>query len=156
MDLKLFLTTFAAIFVAELGDKTQLAALSLASSSNSRWTIFFASSLALIATSAIAVLAVVMVVRRAGEYAFVRPGREMLWTAVSDSAKYKAKNFVDTVVYRGGDAVSAWLKAGIDMLATQPALAMLLGAGLALGWAANGQLLARAHRRIEADPVATP
>lgn len=96
-----------------------------------------------------AVLAVVMVVRRAGEYAFVRPGREMLWTAVSDSAKYKAKNFCDTVVYRGADAVSGWVKAGVDMLAAQPAIAMLLGAGIALAWAVNGHLLARAHDRIE-------
>ena len=95
-----------------------------------------------------AVFVVVMVVRRAGEYAFVRPGREMLWTAVGDSAKYKAKNFVDTVVYRGADAVSAWTKAGIDLLASQPAIAMLIGSGLALLWAANGGALARAHRRI--------
>ncbi len=58
-----------------------------------------------------------MVVRRAGEYAFVRPGREMLYTVVAPEAKYKAKNFNDTVVYRGGDAVSAWVKAGIDAIA---------------------------------------
>src|SRR5690606_7655765 len=52
-----------------------------------------------------AVLAVVMVARRAGEYAFVRPGREMLYTVVPVESKYKAKNVIDTVVYRGGDAV---------------------------------------------------
>ena len=56
-----------------------------------------------------AVFVVVMVVRRAGEYAFVRPGREMLYTVVPAEAKYKAKNFIDTVVYRGGDAISAWV-----------------------------------------------
>ena len=44
-----------------------------------------------------AVLAVVMVVRRVGEYAFVRPGREMLFTVVPIEAKYKAKNFIDSV-----------------------------------------------------------
>lgn len=95
-----------------------------------------------------AVLAIVMVVRRAGEYAFVRPGREMLWTAVAPQAKYKAKNFVDTVVYRGADAVSAWVKAGVDMLAQQPAIAALLGAIIALAWAFNGVALARMHRRL--------
>jgi AAA family ATP:ADP antiporter len=100
-----------------------------------------------------AVFVVVMVIRRAGEYAFVRPGREMLWTAVSDSAKYKAKNFVDTVVYRGADAVSSWVKAGVDMLASQPAIAMLIGAGIALVWAANGRALARAHRTIAEKPA---
>jgi len=95
-----------------------------------------------------AVLAVVMIVRRAGEYAFVRPGREMLWTATTPEAKYKAKNFVDSVVYRGADAVSAWVKAGVDMLAQQPAIAALLGAALALVWAYNGAALARAHKRM--------
>jgi ATP/ADP translocase len=39
------------------------------------------------------VLAVVIVLRRSGEYAFVRPGREMLWTPMSKETKYKAKNF---------------------------------------------------------------
>lgn len=95
-----------------------------------------------------AVLAIVMVTRRAGEYAFVRPGREMLWTAVAPQAKYKAKNFVDTVVYRGADAVSAWVKAGVDLLAQQPAIAAVLGAAIALLWAFNGAVLARMHRRM--------
>ena len=94
-----------------------------------------------------AVLAVVMVVRRAGEYAFARPGREMLYTTVGDEAKYKAKNFNDTVVYRGADAVSAWVKTGIDMVAQQPAVAMVIGAGIALAWGVNGAALARAYRR---------
>lgn len=101
-----------------------------------------------------AVLAVVMVVRRAGEYAFVRPGREMLYSVVAPAAKYKAKNFNDTVVYRGADAVSGWVKAGIDAIAQQPTLAMLVGAALALGWAATGGALARAHGRAGAPESA--
>lgn len=57
MDWKLFASTFTAIFIAELGDKTQLAALSLSAGSASKWTVFFASAAALVATSAIAVAA---------------------------------------------------------------------------------------------------
>ncbi|MBB1089526.1 MFS transporter [Lysobacter sp. SG-8] len=96
-----------------------------------------------------AVLAIVMIVRRAGEYGFVRPGREMLYTVVSPEAKYKGKNFIDTVVYRGGDAVSAWSKTLVDMLASQPAIAALVGAALALVWAITGGTLARAQQRME-------
>lgn len=56
MDWKLFSSTFVAIFVAEMGDKTQLATLSLSAGGSSRWTVFCGSALALVATSAIAVL----------------------------------------------------------------------------------------------------
>jgi AAA family ATP:ADP antiporter len=96
-----------------------------------------------------AVLAVVMIVRRAGEYGLVRPGREMLFTVVPAEAKYKAKNFIDTVVYRGADAVSGWLKTAIDLIAQQPAIAAIVGAGIALTWAANGAWLARTQHRLD-------
>lgn len=56
MDWKLVASTFAAVFLAELGDKTQLATLSFASSGTSRWPVFLGSASALVASSAIAVL----------------------------------------------------------------------------------------------------
>lgn len=56
MDWKMVGTTFLAVFVAELGDKTQLATLSFASSGQSRLSVFVGSALALVATSAIAVM----------------------------------------------------------------------------------------------------
>ena len=57
MDWKLLVSAFVSVFVAELGDKTQLATLSLAAGEQSKLSVFIGSSLALIATSAIAVLA---------------------------------------------------------------------------------------------------
>ena len=58
MDWKIFLTVFGTVFIAELGDKTQLATVLFASDQDvNRWLVFIASSLALIATSAIGVLA---------------------------------------------------------------------------------------------------
>ena len=85
MDWKLFASTFTAIFLAEMGDKTQLATLSLAAGS-SRWVVFAASASALVATSAVAVLAGEAVarsvpllwVKRAAGLAFLAMGAWML------------------------------------------------------------------------------
>jgi len=54
---RLFASTFGLIFLAELGDKTQLATLALSASSDSRWIVFLAAASALVVTSAIGVLA---------------------------------------------------------------------------------------------------
>ena len=57
MDLKIFLTTFGMIFLAELGDKTQLATFCLsADCGTAKWTVFFGSAGALVLSSLIAVL----------------------------------------------------------------------------------------------------
>ncbi|MDZ5111025.1 NTP/NDP exchange transporter [Pseudomonas putida] len=96
-----------------------------------------------------AVFVVVMVVRRAGEYALVRPGREMLFTVLPAEDKYKAKNFIDTVVYRGGDALSGWLKRVLDVMGEHPQLAMLIGTLIALGWAMTGAWLGRRQARLD-------
>jgi putative Ca2+/H+ antiporter (TMEM165/GDT1 family) len=58
MELKLFATVFGVVFVAELGDKTQLATLLFATKSSTHlFTVFLAASLALILASGIAVAA---------------------------------------------------------------------------------------------------
>jgi len=58
MDWKIFITIFVAVFIAELGDKTQLATMLFASDREvSKYTVFFAASAALVVTSALGVLA---------------------------------------------------------------------------------------------------
>ena len=91
------------------------------------------------------VLAVVIVLRRSGEYAFVRPGREMLWTPMSKETKYKAKNFVDVPVYRGADAAVAQLQRAIEGAGFGVQTAALLGALAATLWAVNGWWLGRRY-----------
>ncbi len=89
MDLKLMATTFVTVFLAELGDKTQLATLTFAAESKSRWMVFFGAAAALVTTSAIAVLAgeavskvvPVLWLKRAAGAAFLAIGLWTLWGA---------------------------------------------------------------------------
>ncbi|MGO4281435.1 ATP:ADP antiporter, AAA family [Cupriavidus sp. OV038] len=101
--------------------------------------------LALAVWPTFAVLAGAMIVRRVGEYALLRPGREMLFTVVDPETKYKAKNVIDTAVYRAGDAVSAWVRTAIDAISGHPASVALAGAVLAIAWAWLGWWLGRRH-----------
>lgn len=86
------------------------------------------------------------VMRRVGEYALSKPAREVLFTVLSREEKYKAKNFIDTVISRGGDASTGWLVSGIKALgaaATHIAGALV---PLMLGWLWLSRWLAQRHQ----------
>jgi ATP:ADP antiporter, AAA family len=55
------------------------------------------------------ILGGIQIIRRVAEYAVAKPTREMLFTVVDQESRYKAKNVIDTVVYRFGDFSSAWV-----------------------------------------------
>ena len=61
-------------------------------------------------------LAAFVVLRRAGNFALTNPGMEVLFTVVPREDKYKAKSFIETFVYRGGDQIGAWTFAGLTAL----------------------------------------
>ncbi|WP_201017588.1 NTP/NDP exchange transporter [Pseudomonas cichorii] len=93
-----------------------------------------------------ATVALAQGLRRAIEFAVVRPAREVLWTVVTREEKYKAKNVIETLVYRGGDAASGWLSVGLTALgAGFGALAIVIVpvAGL---WGVLCLWLSRRHR----------
>ncbi|WP_293778686.1 MFS transporter [uncultured Oxalicibacterium sp.] len=105
-----------------------------------------ASALAFMAVAlspTIWVLAAAQALRRAFDYAIARPAREVLFTVVAREAKYKAKNAIETVVYRGGDALSGWISAGLGMVGVGFAGLALLAVPLAGLWAALSVWLAR-------------
>ena len=106
-----------------------------------------AGFLALGLSPVLAVLVLVQVLRRAGNYAITRPAREMLYVVLGREEKYKAKNFIDTVVYRGGDALSAWAYAGLSALGLGLSAIALLAVPLALLWAGIAYRLGQAQTR---------
>jgi AAA family ATP:ADP antiporter len=96
------------------------------------------------------VLLVIQTLRRAGNYAVTRPAREMLFTVVSVEDKYKSKNFIDTVVYRGGDAVSGWAFAALQSIGFGLGAIPFLAAPLAILWAVLGYALGKRKDTITA------
>jgi AAA family ATP:ADP antiporter len=97
----------------------------------------------------IAVLVAYQVVRRAGNFAFARPTREVLFTVVPREDKYKAKSFIDTVIYRLGDQVGAWSYAGLGLLGlAMPGIA-LVAVPLSLIWLINALWLGQKQNSLE-------
>ena len=94
-----------------------------------------------------AVLAAVQVVRRGLHYAVDKPAREMLYIPLGPEEKYKSKPFIDTFIYRGGDAIGVWLPTLTAMLAVPIGL---LGVTAGAAWIWTGARLA-GHREGMGD-----
>jgi AAA family ATP:ADP antiporter len=104
---------------------------------------------ALALTPTIAVLVVYQVIRRAGNFAFARPTREVLYTVVPREDKFKAKSFIDTAVYRLGDQVGAWSYAGLGMLGLGLTGISMVAVPLSLAWLVNALWLGRKQKTLE-------
>jgi AAA family ATP:ADP antiporter len=89
------------------------------------------------------IMAAAMVLRRWGEYAMIRPGREMLFSKVDRESKYKAKNVCDVAVYRIADAGFAQIKKLLDGIGMGGMGQALTAAAVAALWAFNGWWLGR-------------
>lgn len=110
--------------------------------------------LALAATGTFMALAIVFCARRIGEYAFVRPAREMLFSVVSNQDRYRVKSVIDVPVYRGGDALSSQVQTGLDSAGMSPAQVAVVGAGVAAAWMINAWWLGTRFKKREADETA--
>jgi AAA family ATP:ADP antiporter len=89
-----------------------------------------------------ATLAIFTVLRRATNFSLTNPAMEVLFTVVPREDKYKAKNFIETFVYRGGDQIGSWTYAGLTAIglglagvafAAVPVSLLMLALGLWLG-----------------------
>lgn len=98
---------------------------------------------------AFAPLVVVMSIRRVGEYALVKPGREMLFVPLGSDEKYKVKSFIDTVIYRGGDAISSQ----VESLLANVSIALVLGVGafISFVWSALGVFLGKRYENMKGN-----
>ncbi|MDX2225359.1 MAG: Npt1/Npt2 family nucleotide transporter [Rhodospirillaceae bacterium] len=96
------------------------------------------------------VLLGVQVMRRISEYAVSRPGREMLFTVVDQQSRYKAKNVIDTVVYRFGDVSAAWVTAGLTAAGLATSGVAIFGVLVAAVWGFIALRLGRSYETVNA------
>jgi AAA family ATP:ADP antiporter len=91
--------------------------------------------------------------RRVSQYAIARPCREICFTVVDQESRYKAKNFIDTVVYRFGDLASAWMQKGMELAGF--GMIGTLGLGIVASgiWAVNSLSLGRQYERRRAQTI---
>jgi AAA family ATP:ADP antiporter len=97
----------------------------------------------------VGVFMAMQVARRVSNFALARPTREVLFTASAREDRYKAKSFIDTVVYRGGDQVASWSYAGLMGLGVTLSQVAIIAVPLSLIWLGLSLALAHAHRRRE-------
>jgi AAA family ATP:ADP antiporter len=99
----------------------------------------------------IAIVVGFTVLRRAGNFAFARPTREVLFTVISREDKYKAKNLIDTVVYRLGDQVGAWSSSLITMAGLGAGAVAWAAVPLSVIWVGNAWWLGRRQEALATD-----
>ncbi len=95
------------------------------------------------------VIVVCTVMRRSMEYGISKPSREILFTGVSREDRYKTKSVIDTVVSRGGDAVSNWVHAGVRSLGFLTGGMALMAIPFALLMMGLGMYLGRTQQQRE-------
>ena len=112
--------------------------------------VTFVGFLLLSISPTIGVFVIFQTIRRASEYGMFVPSRENLFSVVSREQKYKSKNFIDTVVFRGGDVANGWfynlLNAGIGLSIS--AIAMV-GVPIAALWGMLAWRLGKTHAENE-------
>jgi AAA family ATP:ADP antiporter len=94
----------------------------------------------------LAIVAAAMVAERVVSFSLANPGIKVMYTLTLPDEKYKVQNFIDTVVYRGGDAASGWLFSAIGGGAGFAAMATpLVALSLAAVWLFTALGLGRVH-----------
>jgi AAA family ATP:ADP antiporter len=91
-------------------------------------------------------VAVVQVATRSGEFSLSKPARETLYTRVDRETRYKAKAFIDTAIYRGGDVTYVWLHKWLATFGTRMVFAA--GIAIAIGMSISAWQVIRAQRRL--------
>ena len=118
--------------------------------------VFALGFLALALSPALVVVIAFQAIQRTANFAVSNPAREVLFTVVERAEKYKAKNVIDIVVFRGADALNGWLFATLRGAGLELTTISFATVPLAVAWAVLALALGHAQehraRRSEGLP----
>ena len=117
--------------------------------------VFALGFVALWATPMLWVVIAFQAVQRAANFALANPARETLFTVVERAEKYKAKNVIDNVVFRGSDALFGWLFSALRGIGLELGSISLATVPVAAGWLLLSLALGRAQERKAAGGETT-
>jgi ATP:ADP antiporter, AAA family len=108
---------------------------------------------ALAAVPTLAVVVVLQVVQRWMNYAVANPARQVFFTVLGREEKYKAKNLIDVVIYRGSDALYGWVFDSLQALGLKLGAIALCMVPVAAGWLVLSAFLGRSQERQESQAM---
>jgi AAA family ATP:ADP antiporter len=118
--------------------------------------IMVAACLALIASPTLFMVQAARGLQRITQYGVARPSREVLFTVIDQQSKYKAKNVIDTVVYRFGDLTAAWMQAGMRAMGLALAGVVTFAVFFSAAWAFVAWALGRRYEVLSGARAAEP
>jgi AAA family ATP:ADP antiporter len=117
--------------------------------------IMIVAFLGLALSPTVLVIQALQVVRQVSQYAIARPTREMCFTVVPQEERYRTKNVIDTVVYRLGDLVSAWVQAGLGVLGAGIYGSSVAGIAFSAVWGGAALMLGKRYEELRAQQTAS-
>ena len=112
--------------------------------------IILAAGFTLLGSSlGLVLFAAIQVAQRALNYGLLGPVKEMLFTVVDRETKYKSKNFIDTVVYRGSDVTASWIFKGMMMAGLSISQVAWVYLPIMLVWAIGAWQLGKAYLQLK-------
>ena len=112
--------------------------------------IILAAGFTLLGSSlGLVLFAAIQVAQRALNYGLLGPVKEMLFTVVDRETKYKSKNFIDTVVYRGSDVTASWIFKGMMMAGLSIAQAAWVYLPIMVVWGIGAWHLGKAYTQLK-------
>ncbi|HWT16920.1 MAG TPA: MFS transporter [Patescibacteria group bacterium] len=117
--------------------------------------LFTLGYLALGVAPVIGVVIAFQSLRRMGNFALTQPARENLYFPLPRESRYKAKNLIDTFMFRAGDQIGAWTHTGLGLLGLTASGISFVAAPISALWLVLAIWLGRAHRRLVAAQAAS-